>query len=150
MIAADPQTHPKNAGAWQVVLPRSSDGTPAVSGTEPKQEPPKATVSAEKTPAADAKPDSFTPVEQPSSNKAETPVATTTTLEQPAHDEKPAEKAPAAPQPPAPAPIPPANVDDADQGRPAAATGWLHSLGKELGEDLNGLGVTLAWKRESK
>jgi hypothetical protein len=150
VIAVDPQTHPKNADARQVVLPKSTDGTPEVSGTEPKPEQPKTTVSAEKPSVAEVKPDSLAPVEQLNANKTATPVGATTTLEQPALDEKPAEREPAAPEPSAPAPTPPSTESGADQGRPPANSGWLHSLGEELGQDLNNLGLTLAWKRESK
>jgi hypothetical protein len=150
VIAVDPQTHPKNADARQVVLPKSGDGTPAVSGTEPKPEQPTKLNAAETAPVAEAKPASSAPIDQPSSNKTATPVATTATVEQPALDEKPAEKEPAAPELSAPTPTLPATGDGADQGRPSVNSGWLHSLGEELGQNLNNLGLTLAWKRESK
>ncbi|HEV2972837.1 MAG TPA: hypothetical protein VGY55_22915 [Pirellulales bacterium] len=149
IVTADPQTQPKNANARQVVVPKNSDDARAVGGSEPKPEQPTKPSAAEKAPVANVDPATSAPIEQPSSNNAATPVGATTAVEQPAPDEKPAEKETAAPESSAPTPSPPTTGDGADQGRPAT-TGWLHSLGEELGQDLNSLGVTLAWKRESK
>jgi hypothetical protein len=78
-----------------------------------------------------------------------TPASSRRTFDSPAIEEKkPDETAPVS----TPIVPDPEAKDDAAARptAPAGAAAWFHDLGQELGEDLNYLGLTLAWKRESK
>lgn len=105
-------------------------------------------VTTEKPATADAKPSRDAAANEPDTTPSATPVSSRNTLDNPALEEKkPDETAPVS----TPIVPDPEAKDDAAK-RPTAPAGaaWFHDLGQELGEDLNSLGLTLAWKREAK
>jgi hypothetical protein len=106
-------------------------------------------VTTEKPATTDAKPSPDAAENEPDTTPSATPVSSRNTLDTPALEEKkPDETAPVS----TPIVPDPEAKDDAAKRptAPAGAAAWFHDLGQGLGEDLNSLGLTLAWKREAK
>jgi hypothetical protein len=139
-IAAASKVEKDRAAISRQLAPRPTDPNSPAAGPLTK---PATAEKADSSAAADTKSVPDAAAIEPGKT---TPASSRRTFDGPAIEEKkPDETAPVS----TPIVPDPEAKDDA-ASRPAGAAAWFHDLGQEIGEDLNYLGLTLAWKRESK